>query len=198
MPASVCRGWWRRSRSITFADDFLRSISAQTGRGDIGAGRRRPRRRGRRAQRDDLPPVPVRQPLRSALRPVGRDAPGRSPRLPVDLISGPSGMFRQSRFAMSSGWRRQHLPPLRRGSHTHFFGMVLESAGSPTAGELAARLWGWPSAIADGLALLAFAMLGGASDLFMTKWIVAQPGGGEQANSVARRFHALERSRRRS
>ena len=73
-----------------------------------------------------------------------------------------------------------------------FFGMVLGLGGLSNGWRVAARLWGWPSAIADGLALLAFAVWAGLLILFATKWIVARPAAmGEAKNPIAGGFIAL-------
>lgn len=73
-----------------------------------------------------------------------------------------------------------------------FFGMVLGLGGLSNGWRVAASLWGWPRVIADGLALLAFAIWAGLLVLFVMKWSLARPAAtGEAKNPIAGGFLAL-------
>lgn len=73
-----------------------------------------------------------------------------------------------------------------------FFGMVLGLGGLSNGWRVAARLWGWPTAIADTLALLAFAVWVVVLGLIAGKWIVARPAAvAEATHPVAGGFLAL-------
>jgi len=73
-----------------------------------------------------------------------------------------------------------------------FFAMVLGLGGLSNGWREAARLWGWPTAIADGLALLAFAVWTIVAAAMAAKWLVARPAAKAEAlNPIAGGFLAL-------
>ncbi|NLH81379.1 MAG: dicarboxylate transporter/tellurite-resistance protein TehA, partial [Phyllobacteriaceae bacterium] len=73
-----------------------------------------------------------------------------------------------------------------------FFAMVLGLGGLSNGWRVAAKLWGWPSAIADALALLAFAVWTLVAIAVATKWLVARSAAKAEAlNPIAGGFLAL-------
>lgn len=62
-----------------------------------------------------------------------------------------------------------------------FFATVLGLGGLANGWRVAVRLWGWPTAIADGLALLAFAIWAVVAAAVAAKWTVARPAAKAEA-----------------
>jgi tellurite resistance protein len=86
----------------------------------------------------------------------------------------------------------QTPPPFVARVPAAFFASVLGLGGLANGWRMAAKLWGLPVAIADGLALLAFAVWAVVAVLMILKWTTARPAATAEAlNPVAGGFLAL-------
>ncbi len=83
-------------------------------------------------------------------------------------------------------------PPLVARIPTAFFGAVLGLGGLANGWRVAARLWGLPGLVGDGLAVAAFVVWALVAVLIGAKWLRARPAAmGEMLHPIAGGFTAL-------